>query len=131
MWSKTKVFISFDFDNDKFIKDMMVKQARLPHSPFEISDWSMKEAAPERNWQAKARERIKRCDVVMIMLGPNTWRAPGVLKEIAIAIQEGVKRIQVIGYRDREYTPIPGGGQLYRWTWDNLERALAPERYRY
>ncbi len=27
---KTKVFISFDFDNDKTLKDFIIGQARLP-----------------------------------------------------------------------------------------------------
>jgi hypothetical protein len=123
--AKTKVFISFDFDNDKILKDYMVGQAKLPDSPFEISDWSMKEAAPERNWVVKARQRIQRCDVVMVILGPNTWRASGVLKEVGIAIQEGIRRIQVIGYKDGDYTPIVGAGQLLKWTWGNLEKWLS------
>ena len=44
-----RAFISFDFDRDKTLKDFMVAQAKLPDSPFTMADWSMKEAAPERN----------------------------------------------------------------------------------
>ena len=35
---KKRVFISFDFDNDKRLKDFIVGQSRLPDSPFQIID---------------------------------------------------------------------------------------------
>lgn len=44
--TKKKVFISFDFDNDLKLKNLLAGQAKLSDSPFEISDWSLKEAAP-------------------------------------------------------------------------------------
>ena len=60
--TKKRVFISFDFDNDRVFRDFMLGQARLPDSPFEVIDYSLKEAAPERNWEAKARAAIARSD---------------------------------------------------------------------
>ena len=47
----TRVFFSFDFDNDLALKNLMKGQLKLPGSPFEAADWSMKEAAPQRNWE--------------------------------------------------------------------------------
>ena len=49
---KTKVFVSFDFDNDETLKHLIIGQAKLTDSPFEISDLSLKEAQPERDWEA-------------------------------------------------------------------------------
>jgi hypothetical protein len=37
----TRVFISYDYDNDVFLKEALVGQSKLPDSPFEISDWSI------------------------------------------------------------------------------------------
>jgi len=48
--SKKKVFVSFDFDNDRVLKDFILGQARHADSPFEVVDHSLKEAAPERDW---------------------------------------------------------------------------------
>ena len=59
------------------------------------------------------------------MVGRDTYRAPGVLKEIAMARQHGKKIVQIIGYKDGQYTPVKGAGQLYRWNWDNLKKILA------
>ena len=78
MNKKKGAFVSFGYDNDKRLKDFIVGQARLPGSPFEVADWSMKEAAPQRNWESEAEARIKRCDIVIVMVGRQTYGAPGV-----------------------------------------------------
>jgi hypothetical protein len=123
--TKKRVFISFDFENDRVLRDFMLGQARLPDSPFEVVDHSLKEAAPERNWEAKARAAIARSDVVIVMVGNATHRASGVLKEIAMARDAGVQVVQVIGYKDGDYTPVPNAGRLYAWNWPNLKKLLS------
>lgn len=123
--SKKRVFVSFDFDNDKVLKDFVIGQARLPDSPFDVVDNSLKEAAPMTTWDEKARSGIKRSEIVLVMVGPNTYRAPGVLKEIRIAHEESVKVVQIIGYKDGDYTPVPNAGPLYKWNWENLKKILA------
>lgn len=123
--TKKRVFISFDFDNDRVLRDFMLGQARLPDSPFEVVDHSLKEAAPERNWEAKAKAAIARSDVVIVMVGRATHRAHGVLKEIAMARAAGVQVVQVIGYKDGDYTPVPNAGRLYAWNWPNLKKLLS------
>ena len=122
---KTPIFVSFDFDNDRKLKEFIIMQARRADSPFEVIDHSLKEAAPERNWETKAAQAIARSRVVLVMVGPDTHRAPGVLKEIAMARQQDKKVVQIIGYKDGEYTPVKGAGQLYRWNWENLKKILA------
>ena len=67
--AKTKVFISFDFDNDKALKDFIIGQAKNSDSPFQVSDHSLKEAAPEKDWLDKAKAAIGWADVFIIMLG--------------------------------------------------------------
>jgi hypothetical protein len=120
---KKKVFLSFDFDNDRGLKHFMVGQSRLDKSPFEIIDTSLKEAAPEAEWVGHAERAIGRSDLVMIMLGKQTYRARGVLTELGIATRLGVRTVQIrpTGTVAR---PVAGGGRVYTWNWDNLERIL-------
>ena len=92
------------------------------NSPFEVVDWSMKEAAPQRSWEDEARGRIKRSDVILIMLGPLTYKAPGVLKEVRMTREANKPIYQIIGYRDADPTPVPNGGRLLRWNWENLKK---------
>jgi MTH538 TIR-like domain (DUF1863). len=121
---KKRVFVSFDFDNDKILKDFFIGQSKLPDSPFEVFDWSLKEAAPEKSWQEKAKAKIAMVDIVIVMVGPKTYKAPGVLKEVKIARSVGKPIVQVIGYKDGDYTSVPDAGRLYRWNWDNLKKLL-------
>src|SRR5687768_3031228 len=97
---KKRVFVSFDFDNDRILKEFIVGQAKLPDSPFAIIDTSIKEAAPMKSWEDKARVAIRRSDLVIVMLGPSTYRAPGVLKEVAMAREAGKAIAQIIGYQN-------------------------------
>lgn len=126
---KAKVFISFDYDNDKSLKDFLVGQAKNEDSPFEISDWSLKEAAPEKYWEEEAEEKIKRVDILCVIAGEKTYKASGVLKEIAIAgslNSEGcdIKKFQLIGYSSKECPHVEGAGRRILWTWDNLKSYL-------
>ena len=122
---KKRVFVSFDFDNDKALKDFIIGQSRLEHSPFDVVDWSLKEAAPERDWKEKAYAKIAQVDVVIVMVGPNTFKAPGVLAEVQMARTLEIPVVQIIGYRNGDYQPVPNAGRLYRWNWDNLKKILA------
>lgn len=122
--AKKKVFVSYDFDNDKALKDFIVGQARNPDAPFEIIDMSLKEAAPMKTWEDKARAAIRRSDIVLVMVGPKTYCAPGVLKEVKIAREERKPIVQIIGYKDRKYTPVPDAGRLHRWSWNTLKELL-------
>ena len=121
---KTPVFVSFDFDNDKILKEFIIGQSRLPDSPFEVTDWSMKEAAPERDWEEEAEKRIKRSKVILVMVGSETYRALGVLKEVAMARKHDKKIVQIIGYKNGNYEPVPDAGRLYSWNWENLKNIL-------
>lgn len=35
---KARVFVSFDFDNDRMLKDFVVGKAKNVDSPFEVTD---------------------------------------------------------------------------------------------
>jgi hypothetical protein len=124
--AKKRVFVSFDFDNDKTLKDFIIGQAKLEDSPFEVADHSLKEAAPEKDWLDKATAAIKRADVFIVMLGPKTKKASGVLKEVKVANELKKPKFQIIGYKDGSSDwAVPDGGRTYSWNWENLKRLLA------
>lgn len=113
--AKKKVFVSFDFDNDKTLKDFIIGQAKLDDSPFEVVDFSLKEAAPEKTWLDKAHAAISRSEVFIVMLGSKIRTAPGVLKEVKIANDLKKPKFQIIGYKDGSETwAVPDAGRVYR-----------------
>ena len=71
--AKTKVFVSYDYDNDAQLKDTLIGQSKLQESPFSINDVSLKETTPD--WQQKARGAIEDCDVFVVLLGAHTHQA--------------------------------------------------------
>jgi len=123
--AKKRVFVSFDFDNDRSLKDFIVGQAKLPDSPFEVVDCSLKEAKPEKTWEEHAKKAIEGADIVLVMVGVKTHEASGVLKEVKMARDAGVKIVQIVGYKDGGYTAVPDAGRLYAWSWENLKKLLS------
>lgn len=128
--AKRRTFISFDYDNDSDLKNLLFGQARNSDSPFEITDMSIKEAI-DSNWKAKARTRIKGCDVVVVICGKYTNTATGVSAELKIAQEEGVSYFLLYG-RSTENCVKPIGAKstdkMYKWTWDNLKALIGGSR---
>lgn len=78
--SKKKVFVSFDFANDRVLKDFVIGQARHADSAFEVVDHSLKETVPETDWPKKACAAIDRSELALVMVGQQTHRAQSALK---------------------------------------------------
>lgn len=121
---RKRVFVSFDFDNDRFLKEALIGQARLADSPFEVINHSLKEAAPQRLWEVRARNAIQRSDLVLVMLGKRTRFASGVLKEVRMARSLGKPVVQVLHANGYRSWAIPGAGRVVPWTWTNLKKLL-------
>lgn len=128
---RRNVFISFDYDNDARLKDALVGQSRYPNSPFAVSDFSMKEAAPQSKWRSEARKRISRCSVVAVICGRHTDKAAGVSAEIRIARDLGKPYFLLRGYPDRKCVKpkaAKSSDKMHKWTWDNLVLLLNGRR---
>ena len=120
---KRRVFVSFDYDNDIDLKNLLVGQAKNPDSPFEIFDMSIKETI-QGNWKVNARRRIKGCDVVIVICGEHTGDASGVSAELKIAQEEDVPYFCLWGRPKCNCVKPMTAKQtdkIYRWSWDNLK----------
>jgi antiphage defense system Thoeris ThsB-like protein len=125
----TRVFVSFDFDRDRDIATLIAGQL-ANRANFQVENWSMKEAAPQRLWRDEARKRLNRSDIMLIVVGALTYRASGVLDEVQIAQELGVPMRQVTAYRDTSPRPVPNGGRMYRWSTANLTTIVDVPRRR-
>ena len=124
--AKKRTFISFDYDHDVSLKNLLVGQAKNDDSPFEITDMSIKETINE-DWKKKARTRIKGCDVVVVICGEHTNTATGVSAELKIAQEENVSYFLLKGYSDKtcvKPTAAKSDDKIYNWTWDNLKKLI-------
>jgi hypothetical protein len=122
----TRVFVSFDYDNDARLKDLLIGQARNPDSPFTVEDWSVKSASP--TWKIDARNRISRSDQVIVLCGRHMSSASGVNVEIQLARETRTPYFLLAGYDDSTKPSAATGDTLYKWTWDNLKKLIAGQR---
>ncbi|RJS45326.1 hypothetical protein [Nocardioides cavernaquae] len=125
----TRVFVSYDYDNDSFLKEALVGQSRLPDSPFAISDYSIKVASP--GWKDEARRRIAASSVVAVICGKHTHGAVGVAYELSVAQELGKPYFLLAGYSggvNRKPTSAKPADKTYNWTWANLKLLIAGNR---
>lgn len=124
--SKARVFISFDFDHDEDLRNLLVGQAKNPDSPFELADWSVKERIDD-NWRDKVRSRIRKCEQVIVICGEYTDTATGVSEELRITQEEEKPYFLLQGRRDkicRKPKAAKNDDDIYSWTWDNLKNLI-------
>jgi len=125
----SRVFISFDYDHDARIKDLLVGQSKHDDTPFAIADYSIK--AESRDWLEQARKRIRSCDVVVVLCGKNTAKADGVAIELQLAREEGIDYFLLAGYSEGAIQKPVGSlysDKVYKWTWDNLKNLIGGSR---
>ena len=118
-----RVFVSFDFDNDQQLKNLLIGQSRNEVTNFNLADYSLKKSQPQRTWETAARARIKRSHMVLVLVGSRTHRASGVLKEVKMVREENIPIVQVT-LAGSGNTRVADAGRLYTWTWENLETLL-------
>jgi hypothetical protein len=128
--AKTRVFISFDYDHDDDLREMLLGQAKNPDSPFEIADWSLKEPLTG-DWKEKIKPRIRSVSQIAVICGHYTDSAVGVSAEIEIARSEGVSYFLLAGRAtgvNKKPKAALSTDKMYNWTWDNLKKLIAGGR---
>lgn len=130
MTQKTRLFISFDYDHDKVLRDFLAGQAKLEDSPFEFTDASVQDHLTG-DWKAKVQERIRRADQVTVICGEYTSHASGVTAELEIAQDLGKPYFLLRGYKEKNCqwpsNALPTD-KMYDWTWSNLKSLIAGNR---
>ncbi len=122
---KKKVFVSFDYENDKDIKYAFMKQAKIL-CPYAVVDQSILEPIPSK-WKNVARERIKTCDYMIVLCGEYTKDAKGVAAEVTIVQEENIPYFLIKGRPHKEVTkPLTAyrDDKIYKWTWKNINSLL-------
>lgn len=125
-----RAFISFDFDHDEDLRNLLVGQAKNPGSPFQIADWSVRERF-EGDWKAKVRARIRRTDLTIVICGEHTHQARGVAAELAITQEERKPYFLLRGRPHKTYykpATARSSDEIYKWSWNNLKKLIAGRR---
>lgn len=118
---KKRAFISFKYE-ERYLKNYLKGQLRNKRTKVSVSDWSLKEGTPDPKWKNKAREQIRRCDKVVVVLGQQTHKSAAVRQEVKMAREMGKPVCQIKPTSSRGSKPVPGAGRQYNWNQKNLNK---------
>jgi len=128
--SKKRAFISFDFDHDEDLRNLLVGQSKHPDSPFDIYDRSVKEPMTG-DWKEKVKRRIQNTDLTIVICGQSTNSAHGVAIELSITQELRHPYFLLWGRSDKtcvKPTSARPEDKIYKWTWDNLKALIEGNR---
>ncbi|WPR73757.1 TIR domain-containing protein [Algoriphagus sp. NG3] len=122
-----RAFISFDFDNNSGQKLYFVGQSINSRVPFTIQDWSSKMHLPQNQWEKLIREKVNKCNILIVLVGKNMSSAKGVSAEIAFAKEHNVPLFGVYVDGADSSSILPTGLQRNRtiiWNWKEIASAI-------
>jgi antiphage defense system Thoeris ThsB-like protein len=122
---KKKIFVSFAMQDKKY-RDFLVAQSKNEKSPFSFVDMSVKEPWSEEIWKKKCRDKIQKCDGMIVLLSKNTWHSSGSRWEIKCANEEDVPVVGMHIKKDDKGAKPPelNGKRVIAWTWNDLQRSI-------
>ncbi len=119
---KKKVYISFDFQNDRAFKNELVSASQAKDASFKIANWSTKPVNIGPKWLKETKYHIGRCDAFVVVIGENTEMAEGVRHELDIAETIGKLIIPLLAHPQN--TLPKGIVEAHDWSPDTLTSLL-------
>lgn len=116
------IFVSFEFGKDHDLQNSFYQQAKEETS-HRIRDSSLHETYQDEAWKNQARNAIRRCDVVVVLIGQDTHNARGVKVETDMARSFGKPIIQVRP-KGRPYNGLTHLGEPVPWRWKGINTEL-------
>ena len=116
--SKVHVFVSFDFQHDEDLYELLLAQSKAPSSGFSVLGGSKR--ATTTNLESESlRGRIREADQVIVICGEHTETSTRVSAELELAQQERTPYFLLWGRRDLMCTKPTGAKPaegMYSWT---------------
>jgi len=125
--ARTRVFVSFDRDNDADLHALLRSQAKRPDSTFEIVPSPHGASASEIS-EERARAEIQSADEVVVICGEHTRDSKRVTAELGIAREESKPYLLLWGRREKMCTKPDGATNndaMYSWTREILESQIS------
>ena len=122
-----RAFISFDFDHDSTEKTLFVGQSKNSNTPFSIEDWSAKSSMPQTQWEAIVKEKVNKCNMLIVLCGKTMASATGVAKEIKMAKDQSVPVFGVYVDGANTTSNLPTGlarNRVIAWDWKKISNAI-------
>ena len=123
-----RVYLAFEFEKDVQRRATFISQAKR-HCAYQLDDLSLPAARHPAGWRLEARARITAAHVVIVLLGQDTYNAPGVRDELSLAGQARRPVVQLMPHR-QNYGRASSGAPLCPYRWRVINRMLSdPEAF--
>lgn len=125
--SDPRAFISFDFDHNETDKYLFIGQSKNSRTPFFIQDWSSKSPLPQSQWEYLLKDKINKCNLLIVLVGKSMYSASGVAKEIKFSKEQDVPFFGVYVDGADLNSNLPEGlvrNRTIKWNWDNIASAI-------
>ena len=122
-----RAFVSFDFDHNETEKTLFVGQSKNSSTPFSIQDWSAKSSMPQSQWEALVKEKINKCNMLIVLVGKTMASATGVAKEVKMADDQNIPVFGVYVDGANSTSNLPSGlarNRTITWGWDGIAAAV-------
>ena len=119
------IFVSFEYGKDNKLKGAFYAQAKR-YAQRTVRNNSLNEPYQQKIWKGKARQAIRKCDIVFVLVGQDTHNAPGVLVETDMARSLKKPAIQVLCKKARQnnYKGVPHIEDRISWKWKRINKLL-------
>jgi hypothetical protein len=120
-----RAFISFASE-DMGSRNFLVRQSRWSKTPWTFEDGSLRVPFDDAVWKKRTRPLIERSDVLILLIGKDTYRAPGAIWEVECARELS---LPIFGIQIDRNNPgrIPNcmrGISVVYWDFDSIQSEL-------
>jgi MTH538 TIR-like domain (DUF1863) len=122
-----RAFVSFDFDHNESQRNLFVGQSKNSNTPFSIEDWSAKSTMPQSQWETIVRDKINKCNMLIVLVEKTMSSASGVAKEIVMAKEQNIPFFGIYVDGANSTTNLPLGlprNRTIAWSWDKIAEAI-------
>ena len=124
--TRTRIYVSFDRENDSDLSELLNAQSQRPGSTFEVMKGQHRKTA-HPGWDTETRTEIRAADEILVICGEHTHESMLVSLELAIAQEEDRPYMLLWGRRDKMCMKPDGARRLdamYSWTREFLENQI-------
>lgn len=126
--SDPRAFVSFDFDHNESSRNLFCGQAKKDSpTPFTVQDWSSRSLLAQSNWKELIEAKIKKANMVIVLVGKSMSTASGVVAEIAMAKRCNVPVLGVYVDGAGSTSTLPVGlarNRTVTWTWADVAAGI-------
>jgi len=124
---KTKVFVSFDIENDKALLEKLIAESKAAGSTFSVEGHSDRAFGAAVSSE-RMRTAIEQADLLIVICGEHTETSTEINAELATAVEVDTPYFLLWGRRDVMSTK-PNGAKptdgMYSWTPQVLRHQIA------